>query len=396
MASPFSRTTRALAVDSPRLAMAGLAAAVVALAAWLVWFLFGSVTIYEVSRQARLESGSAAREVSALQAGRLVATHLDIGRPVRAGDLLAEFDAGPEALRAREEEARLAAFPDKIAALRRQIEATQAAADDDQRAAQASVQSAKARQREASAAADFARDNDRRMKAESAAGGVAEVEALRAASDARKAAAAADALAGEARRIDLDARTRGRQAAAQVADLQRTLLSLEADAAASRENLARLNLDIEAHRVRAPIDGVVGEVMAAHPGAYVAAGQKLATIVPAGGLVVIAQLNPATALGRVRPGQLARVRLDGFPWTQYGVLDARVARVGSEVREGGLRVELTPLPDRRLAPVLRHGLTGRAEIRVDRVSPAVLLLRSAGQLAADAPPPAAAPAGTAS
>jgi membrane fusion protein (multidrug efflux system) len=376
--------------------MAGLAAAVVALAAWLVWFLFGSVTIYEVSRQARLESGSAAREVSALQAGRLVATHLDIGRLVRAGDLLAEFDAGPEALRAREEDARLAAFPDKIAALRRQIEATQAAADDDQRAAQASVQSAKARQREASAAADFARDNDRRMKAESAAGGVAEVEALRAASDARKAAAAADALAGEARRIDLDARTRGRQAAAQVADLQRTLLSLEADAAASRENLARLNLDIEAHRVRAPVDGVVGEVMAAHPGAYVAAGQKLATIVPAGGLVVIAQLNPATALGRVRPGQLARVRLDGFPWTQYGVLDARVARVGSEVREGGLRVELTPLPDRRLAPVLRHGLTGRAEIRVDRVSPAVLLLRSAGQLAADAPPPAAPPAGAAS
>ncbi len=384
LASPFSRTTRSLAADSPRLGLTALAVAVLGLVVWLAWFLFGSVTIYEVSRQARLETGAAAREVSALQAGRLLATHLEIGRPVRAGDILAEFDAGPEALRAREEEARLAAFPDRIAALRREIEATQAASDDDQRAALASVQSAKARQREASAGADFARDNERRMKAESASGGVAEVDALKASSEARKTTSVAEALAADARKIELDARTRGRQAQAQVAELQRTLLSLEADAAASRETVARLDLDIEAHRVRAPVDGVVGEVLAAHPGAFVTEGQKLATIVPAGQLVGIAQMDPATALGRVRPGQSARIRLDGLPWTQYGVLQARVVRVATEVRDNGLRVELAPIPDARLAPLLRHGLTGRVEVQVDRVSPAILLMRSAGQMV-DAP-----------
>jgi membrane fusion protein (multidrug efflux system) len=396
LASPFSRTTRSLAVDSPRLGLTALAVAGLGLVLWLAWFLLGSVTIYEVSRQARLETGSAAREVSAVQAGRLVATHLEIGRLVRAGDVLAEFDAGPEALRAREEEARLLAFPDRIAALRREIEATQAASDDDQHAALASVQSAKARQREASAGADFARDNERRMKAESAAGGVAEVDALKASSDARKAASVAEALAADARKIELDARTRGRQAAAQIAELQRTLLSLEAEAATSRETVARLNLDIEAHRVRAPVDGVVGEVLAAHPGAYVAEGQKLATIVPSGRLIIIAQMDPTTALGRVRPGQRARVRLDGFPWTQYGVLEARVVRVATEVRDNSLRVELAPVPDARLAPILRHGLTGRAEIQVDRVSPAILLMRSAGQMVSEPSVPPSAPARTGS
>jgi membrane fusion protein (multidrug efflux system) len=386
LASPFSRTTRALAADSPRLGLTALAVAVLCLGLWLAWFLLGSVTIYETSRQARLETGSAAREVSAVQAGRLVATHLEIGRAVRDGDILAEFDAGPETLRAREEEARLHAFPDRIAALRQEIDATQAAATDDQRATLASVQSARARQREASAGADFARDNERRMKAESASGGVAEVDALRATSEARKLGSAAEALAADARKLELDARTRDRQSAAQVAELRRTLVSLEADAAISRETLARLNLDIEAHRVRAPVGGVVGEVLAAHPGAYVAQGQKLATIVPAGQLVIIAQMDPATALGRVRPGQLARVRLDGLPWTQYGTLQARVVRVATEVRDNGLRVELSPLPARRLAPLLRHGLTGRAEVQVDRVPPVVLLMRSTGQIAADPAP----------
>jgi membrane fusion protein (multidrug efflux system) len=390
LASPFSRTTRSLAVDSPRLTLTALCVALLGLVLWLAWFLFGSVTLYEVSRQARLESGASAREVSALQAGRLVATHLEIGRQVHAGDVLAEFEAGPDVLRAREEEARLNAFPDKIAALRHEIEATQAAMDDDQRAAKASLQSAQARQREAAAGADFARDNERRMKAEGAAGGVAEVDALRATSEARKAASVAEALSADARKIDLDGRTRTRQSAAQIAELQRTLVSLEADAAGSKDTLERLNLQIEAHRVRAPVDGVVGEVMAARPGAYVAEGQKLATIVPAGRLVIVAQLDPATALGRIRPGQPARVRLDGYPWTQYGVLEARVVRVAGEGRDNGLQVELAPIANPRLAPFLRHGLTGRAEIAVEKVSPAVLLMRSAGQVSADAPPAAAA------
>lgn len=377
-------------MNSPRLTLTALCVALLGLVLWLAWFLFGSVTLYEVSRQARLESGASAREVSALQAGRLVATHLEIGRQVHAGDVLAEFEAGPDVLRAREEEARLNAFPDKIAALRHEIEATQAAMDDDQRAAKASLQSAQARQREAAAGADFARDNERRMKAEGAAGGVAEVDALRATSEARKAASVAEALSADARKIDLDGRTRTRQSAAQIAELQRTLVSLEADAAGSKDTLERLNLQIEAHRVRAPVDGVVGEVMAARPGAYVAEGQKLATIVPAGRLVIVAQLDPATALGRIRPGQPARVRLDGYPWTQYGVLEARVVRVAGEGRDNGLQVELAPIANPRLAPFLRHGLTGRAEIAVEKVSPAVLLMRSAGQVSADAPPAAAA------
>ena len=37
----------------------------------------------------------------------------------------------------------------------------------------------------------------------------------------------------------------------------------------------------------------------------------------------------------------ARLRLDSFPWTQYGSLATTVSRVASEVRDGRVRVELT-------------------------------------------------------
>jgi adhesin transport system membrane fusion protein len=390
--SPFTRTTRSLAHDSVRWSLIALAAAAVGLIAWTGWFFLSGVTVFEVSRQARLESGAAPREVAAAQSGRLATASLAVGRPVRAGDVLVEFDAASDVLRAGEEAARLSAYPAKTEALRREIAALEAADIDDQRAAQAGIQSAKARVREAAGAADFAADNARRQRTQASAGGVAEIEALRAAADAGKAASVRDALAADARKTELDALTRSRQAQAQIEDLKRTLASLDSDAAASRSAASRLTLEIENRTVRAPVDGVIAEALPLKAGAYVAEGQKLATIVPSGGLIIVAQFNPASALGRVKPGQRARLRLDGFPWTQFGSIDARVVGVAGEIRDGGLRVELAASPSPAQAAMLRHGLTGQVDIGIESVSPALLLLRAAGQAVSGAAPPPASPA----
>jgi pyruvate-ferredoxin/flavodoxin oxidoreductase len=91
---------------------------------------------------------------------------------------------------------------------------------------------------------------------------------------------------------------------------------------------------------------------------------------------------PPAALGRIRPGQPARLRLQGFPWTQYGSIGAMVSDVASEVRDGRVRVELVIDP-RAASPIpLQHGLPGTVEVEVERVSPATLTLRAAGQLVA--------------
>jgi membrane fusion protein (multidrug efflux system) len=94
---------------------------------------------------------------------------------------------------------------------------------------------------------------------------------------------------------------------------------------------------------------------------------------------VIAEFVPAAALGRVKAGQPARLRLTGFPWAQYGSVGAAVSSVGSEIRDGKVRVELTVRPEAASRIPAQHGLPGSVEVEVERISPAYLMLRAAGR-----------------
>ena len=106
-------------------------------------------------------------------------------------------------------------------------------------------------------------------------------------------------------------------------------------------------------------------------------GERLASIVPQGQVRAVAEFN-AQALGRLRSGQRARLRLEGFPWTQYGYVDSTITSVASETRDQRVRVELSV----RVAPgspiPLQHGMPGVAEVEVERVAPLALLLRALG------------------
>ena len=115
---------------------------------------------------------------------------------------------------------------------------------------------------------------------------------------------------------------------------------------------------------------------------FVKAGDKLAAVVPAGSLKVVADFLPAVALGRVQAGQPARLRLDSFPWAQYGSLVTTVSSVASEIRDGRVRVELTVSSQPTARLPLQHGLPGTLEVEVEQATPATLVLRAAGQLLA--------------
>ena len=366
--------------------------AAIGLALWGAWFCFGSVTVYEVSRKARLEVRQAAHSLAAPLAGRVVANRLVLGTLVREGEVLVEFDAAGARLRLREEQARQRSLAAQTAALKKELAARGRAITDDRDAARAALQGARARSDEAAVAAAHAADRERRLREESEAGGVAQADALQARAQARQLAAAQLAAAAEARRSEADALARGAQQRAQVDTLLRTLAGLDGEQAASAEAAALLQLEIERHLLRAPVGGRVGEVFALRSGDTVGAGQKFASIVPAGELIVVAEFEPAAVLGRVRAGQPARLRLDGFPWAQYGSVDATVCRIGSEVHDGTIRVELATAARAPGAVSLQHGLPGAVEIMVEQLAPALLVLRAAGQrLAGGAATPTAPP-----
>jgi membrane fusion protein (multidrug efflux system) len=376
----FRSTRRSLASDTPYAAGVAWAFSVVLLACWTGWFLLGSVTVHEVSRRARLEVSQASHHVASLIPGIVVTNSLIIGRDVAAGDALLELDARTERLRLAEEEARLAAIPPRIASLREEIAARSEGKEKDLQAAGAAAEAAKFRHQEAGVALDFARDAERRYSKLSNMGGVSVVEANRLAAEAQKLGASRGATLSEVRRAELEAQGRALQNEAQIEVLRRSIVTLEGDAATTRAAIARLRIEIEKHIVRAPIAGQIGDVTPLPAGAYVAEGQRLATVVPKGSVMIVADFAPSPTLGRVRQGQKARMRLDAFPWAQYGALSATVTHVATEIRDNLVRVEFALAPESRNSPVAQHGLPGAIEVDVEQVSPAVLALRGAGLL----------------
>ena len=91
-----------------------------------------------------------------------------------------------------------------------------------------------------------------------------------------------------------------------------------------------------------------------------------------------AHFSPAVQ-GRIQPGQMARLRLDSYPWLQYGTVPAMVTTVPRAPREGWLAVRLNITADPPSPIVLDYGMTGAVEVAVEEVSPAELLLRAAGR-----------------
>jgi membrane fusion protein (multidrug efflux system) len=178
----------------------------------------------------------------------------------------------------------------------------------------------------------------------------------------------------------MDAGTRIHQEQAEIENLKREAAKLSGELETIYRTIARLKQDIEQHLIRAPATGQIGEVAALQVGTYVAVGDKLGTVVPRSELRIVSYFPPASVLGRIHPGQLSRMRLDGFPWAQFGTIQAKVSRVGSEVRDNQVRVEFTPELSKDSPILMQHGLPGSIEVSIEQISPAVLVLRTAGQL----------------
>jgi multidrug resistance efflux pump len=378
----FFTSLHALEADGFRGAMLGLLLAVGLLGAWAAWFLSAKVALYVVSDTARLEMSQAVHPVQAPVAGRVVAVRLILGQEVQSGDVLVEIDATAQHLQLEEEQARGRALAPQLAALHTAIAAEEQALREARHAGRIALDKSRALHREAELAARTAEEEAELFARLQGRNLSSQLDLLRAKAEAQKRRAAADTLRLAVSRLDSDHRTQERDRQARLEGFRRDVARLTGDMTTAAATVERLAHDIERRRVRAPMAGRLGEVAELHPGSVVHEGDRLAAVVPRGELQVVADFLPPAALGRIRPGQPARLRLEGFPWTQYGSLGATVRRVASEVRDGRVRVELGVDPDGASPIPLQHGLPGTVEVQVERVAPMTLVLRTAGKLLA--------------
>jgi membrane fusion protein (multidrug efflux system) len=370
---------RSLAADGFGRSLAGVLAATLLLGGWGAWFLLSRVAVYEVTQNARLEVDRAAYPLATPMAGRVAVTRLVVGQEVQAGEVLVELDAEAQRLQQEEARVRLAALSAQLAARRQEVAAEEATRQGEQQAARVGLDEARARHREAEVAARSAAAEAEFYDRLHVRGLAAQLDLVRTKAEVQKRRAAADTLRLAIGRLEAEQQTRERDRLARLERLKREVTQIEGDIATATATLERLGHEIEQRRIRAPVAGRLGEVATLHSGAVLRAGDTLGAILPPSALKVVAYFLPPVALGRLHPGQPARLRLAGFPWTQYGSLAATVTSVAHEVRDGQIRVELHLTPDAASPIPLQHGLPGTVEVEVERLTPAALVLRVVGQ-----------------
>ncbi|MFB0873944.1 MULTISPECIES: HlyD family type I secretion periplasmic adaptor subunit [unclassified Sphingobium] len=121
-------------------------------------------------------------------------------------------------------------------------------------------------------------------------------------------------------------------------------LSKASDDASLREReLAKAQRRSALLQIRAPVDGTVEQLRVRTVGGTVQAAQPLVSIVPSRGPLFVEALVPNAEIGFVRLGQRVQVKVDAYPFTDYGMLHGVVHSIGRDSVQG-LEEEARPDP----------------------------------------------------
>ncbi|HEX8111994.1 MAG TPA: HlyD family efflux transporter periplasmic adaptor subunit [Kofleriaceae bacterium] len=386
MAYPFERTlrslngyesgTRVLLVALVTLGLGGLAA----------WAIFARVPVMKVSSQGRIEPHNAVYRLEPPAAGRVVRSMLNLDEEVKQGDLLIEFDTRSEQLELEQSKTSSVAQEQELAVIRDQITNKKDELAASGLVDEVAVREAEEREKELAPRRRVA-EQRAQLAQQSPSGSISELEKLERVTEADSLKSTSRAQGLEVVRLRREQAVRRQTLAAQLLGLRREELRLEGSLRELKVTIDKLQYQIEKKRYRAPASGRLVDVVELAPGDFIADGQRMGTILASDAEVRVRARFPKESVGIIQPGQTAQLKLDGYPWTIYGTVPARVTRVGTEpgiaatpeAIPGTVRVELDIQPSLDPRIQLQHGLTATVEVEVARVSPLALLMRAIGE-----------------
>ena len=115
-----------------------------------------------------------------------------------------------------------------------------------------------------------------------------------------------------------------------VADQSQKLAETERRRDRLAQELVKARTKSQRTRLTAPIDGTVQQLAVTTVGQVVSSAQSLMTIVPFENPLEIEAMILNQDIGFVANGQPAVVKVEAFPFTRYGTIDARVLKVSRE------------------------------------------------------------------
>jgi multidrug resistance efflux pump len=373
----FPRTRRALRPEHLRRQSGAAFALTVLFAGWVVWMQHGTIALYAVSQQARLELKRLPVPVQTPLAGQITFAEVSLGRKVEKGDPILKLDATPFELQAKGLELQLRDSKVLLQALNAEFDAEVRAQGAVSEQANQSQKTASARVLVDSKNLEFKKQESRVVESLKSADLASGLDALHSNAELEKQRAQLIATSAQAALDKSTSAMSLRDREVRLASVRYAVAQGESEVDKLQTQLESAEYEIARRTVRAPAAGTLVDIMPLSPGMTITSDARVATILPEGVVRVVAFFAPQDSLGRVHAGQNAILRMDNFPWTQFGTVAAVVDEVGHEPRDGTIRVELNVTGPNAAIP-MEHGLTARCEIEVERLSPFGLLLRTAG------------------
>jgi len=385
MAYPFQRTLRSLNGTESGIRVALMTFSVAALCGLAGWSLKARIPVLKVSTLGRIEPHNAVHRLEPPESGKVIRSNLTLDREVGEGELLVEFDCEAQRLELQQSESNLSTLARDLAALGQLTAQKKRELEESVLADEAALREAEARSREIAPKFLLAQQRQRRVE-ESAPGAISALEKLERKTESEELSRATETQPLALQRLRRDQAVRRTGLEGQLLQLKRDQHRLEGEVERIKINIAKLKYDVARRQVRAPVSGQLVDVVELAAGDYITQGQRLGTILAKGPLRVRARFAKET-VGIIRPGQPAQLKLDGYPWSVYGTVRARVTSVGTEPTilptaeavPGTVRVELDADAPDDARVQLQHGMTATVEVEVARVSPVVLLLRAIGE-----------------
>jgi hemolysin D len=123
-----------------------------------------------------------------------------------------------------------------------------------------------------------------------------------------------------------------RVAATDLEEIEAQLVKLKQESLREMSNLERQLVEVEdtisKEMLTAPVAGIVYGMVPSSPGYAAAAGETLVNVVPGGELEAKIFITNKD-VGFMRPGMKAQVRVDAFPYTQFGSIPGTLKSVGT-------------------------------------------------------------------
>lgn len=340
--------------------------------AFLMWAVAVPVGVEIRALTAHIEPAGRVYAVAPEASGRVVEVPLALGARVTAGDPILVLDAEHEreeletargALAALEQRRALLLLESEAELSRLDLEVTSAVFDEAVAARQAQGDAV-----HRSYAARSLEQSEKLLEI----GLVSKNERLRLEAEAERTRSTADiaALGHQKSQQKLAVARRNRQA--REAGFAGSVGALDGQIRQARSTLVHLEDELRRRVVRAPAAGILGDLASLGPGSVVAAGDKIAKIVPEGpGELVVARVE-SRYLPRLRPGLTASVR----------EIESHRGGLGRQVTGAVIAVgvpgedEDTTVVELRLSQPLAVGSPVRVEIEVERKALLFSLLES--------------------